>query len=114
MENLLFSVALAVKKHKRCGFDPWEDPWRKKWPPAPVFLPAESQGQRSLAGCRPWGRKASDTAEHSTYKLVSINLHLRNRLSQLPMMPNCSLFVILDFSLPRGEHRDGQAAFDPA
>ena len=29
----------------------------------PVFLPGESQGQRSLAGHSPWGRKESDTTE---------------------------------------------------
>ena len=26
--------------------------WRKKWQPTPIFLPGESQGQRSLVGCR--------------------------------------------------------------
>ena len=26
--------------------------WRRKWQPTPVFLPGESQGRRSLAGCR--------------------------------------------------------------
>ena len=25
--------------------------WRRKWQPTPVFLPRESQGQRSLVGC---------------------------------------------------------------
>ena len=25
--------------------------WRRKWQPSPVFLPRESHGQRSLAGC---------------------------------------------------------------
>ena len=30
--------------------------WRRKWQPTPVFLPGESQGQGSLAGCRLWGR----------------------------------------------------------
>ena len=29
--------------------------WRRKWQPTPVFLPGESQGQGSLAGCRLWG-----------------------------------------------------------
>ena len=33
-------------------------PWRRKWPPAPVFSPGESHGQRSLAGYSPWGRKS--------------------------------------------------------
>ena len=28
-------------------------PWRRKWQPTPVFLPGESHGQRSLAGCSP-------------------------------------------------------------
>ena len=37
--------------------------WRRKWQPAPVFLPGESQGQRSLLGCRLWGRTESDTTE---------------------------------------------------
>ena len=26
--------------------------WRRKWQPTPVFLPGESQGRGSLAGCR--------------------------------------------------------------
>ena len=28
----------------------WEDPWRRKWQPTPVFLPREFHGQRSLVG----------------------------------------------------------------
>ena len=28
--------------------------WRRKWQPTAVFLPGESQGQRSLMGCRLW------------------------------------------------------------
>ena len=31
--------------------------------PTPVFLPGESQGQRSLVGYSPWGHKESDTTE---------------------------------------------------
>ena len=30
---------------------------------APVFLPGESHGQRTLAGYSQWGRKESDTTE---------------------------------------------------
>ena len=37
--------------------------WRKKWQPTPVSLPGESQGRRSLVGCRLWGRTESDTTE---------------------------------------------------
>ena len=31
--------------------------WRRKWQPTPVFLPGESQGQRSLVCCRLWDRR---------------------------------------------------------
>ena len=37
--------------------------WRRKWQPTPVFLPGESQGQRSLAGYCPYHHKESDTTE---------------------------------------------------
>ena len=37
--------------------------WRRKWQPTPVFLPGESQGWRSLVGCRLWGRTELDTTE---------------------------------------------------
>ena len=37
--------------------------WRRKWQPTPVFLPGESQGQRSLVGCCLWGRTESDTTD---------------------------------------------------
>ena len=33
---------------------------RRKWQPAPVLLPGESQGRGSLVGCRLWGRTESD------------------------------------------------------
>ena len=36
---------------------------RRKWQPTPVFLPRESQGQRSLVGCCLQGRTESDTTE---------------------------------------------------
>ena len=36
-------------------FDPWAGkiPWRRAGQPTPVFLPGESQGQRSLVGSGP-------------------------------------------------------------
>ena len=44
---------------RRPGFDLWvaKVPWRKEWQPPAVFLPEKSQGQRSLVGYNPWGRK---------------------------------------------------------
>ena len=48
--------------------------WRRKWQPTPVFLPGESQGQRSLMGCCLWGCTESDMTEatqqqHSAFRL---------------------------------------------
>ena len=47
------------RRHKRHGFDLWvrKISWRKAWQSTPVFLPGESNGQRSLAGFSPWGRR---------------------------------------------------------
>ena len=36
--------------------------WGRKWRPAPVFLPRESQGRGSLVGCL-WGCTESDMTE---------------------------------------------------
>ena len=46
-------------------FSPWvgKIPWRRKWQHTPVFLPGESQGERSLAGYSPQGCKEWDTTE---------------------------------------------------
>ena len=52
---------------KTLGFNPYvrKIPWRREWQPTPVFLPAESHGQRSRAtvGYSPWGRKELDVTE---------------------------------------------------
>ena len=43
------------ERHKSPGFDAWvgKIPWRRAWRPTPIFLPGESQGQRSLLGRSP-------------------------------------------------------------
>ena len=53
------------RRCKWCGFYPWVEkiPWRRPWPPIPIFLPGESHGQRSLVDYSPWGCKESDTTE---------------------------------------------------
>ena len=38
-------------------------PGRRAWQPTLVFLSGESQGQRSLVGCRLWGRTELDTSD---------------------------------------------------
>ena len=56
--------ACQRRRHKRCRLNPWVEkiPWRRAWQPTPEFLPRELHGQRSLAGCSPWGTE-SDTTE---------------------------------------------------
>ena len=47
-------------------FNPWvgKIPWRGAWQPTPVFLPRESQGQKSLAGYIQFmGHKESDATD---------------------------------------------------
>ena len=43
--------ACQCRRYKRSGFSLWvgKIPWRRKWQPAPVFLPGKFHGQRSLA-----------------------------------------------------------------
>ena len=55
---------------RRSGLDPWilKIPWRREWQPTPVFLPGESQEQRSLEGYSPWGCKESDATERLTHR----------------------------------------------
>ena len=47
------------------------------WHPTPVFLPGDSQGQRSQVGYSSQGRKEPDTTDstqHSTTQYTSLNL----------------------------------------
>ena len=57
---------------RRHGFHPWvgKIPWRRKWQPAPVFLPGESHGQRSLAGYSPGGHQESNTTEQPSMHIA--------------------------------------------
>ena len=47
------------------GSESWfgKIPWRREWQPTPVFLSGKSQGQRTLVGCRLWGRTELDRTE---------------------------------------------------
>ena len=47
--------AYQFRRNKRHRFDPWVQkiPWRRVWQLPPAFLPGESHGQKSLAGCSP-------------------------------------------------------------
>ena len=55
-----FPGGSVVKNRLKCWrpeFHPWlrKIPWTRAWPPAPVFLPGESHGQRSLVGLQTMG-----------------------------------------------------------
>ena len=42
-------------------------PWRREWPPTPVFLPRQSHVQKNLVGYSPCGHKELDTTEWLTH-----------------------------------------------
>ena len=44
--------------------------WRREWLPTLVFLPVESNGQRSLASYSSWGRKEVDKVEWLIHRLI--------------------------------------------
>ena len=55
-----------------------------------MFLPGESQGQRSLVGCRLWGRTESDTTE-SRKQLSSSSSMDADVAHQLALDPSAAL-----------------------
>ena len=59
--------ACQCRRCRRRGFDLWvrKIPWRRKWPPTPVFSPWKPHGQRGLGGYSPRGCKESNTTEHA-------------------------------------------------
>ena len=42
---------------------------QRQWHSAPVLLPGQSHGWRSLVGCSPWGLEESDTTEQLHFHL---------------------------------------------
>ena len=63
--------ACQCRRLKRCGLNPrvGKIPWRREWQLAPVFLPEESHGQRSLEGYSPSG------CSQTRLKLLSTPIH---------------------------------------
>ena len=60
--------------------------WRRKWQPTPVFLPGESQGRRSLVGCRLWGRTELDTTavtQQQQQQWLAIHIHMQGLIDLL-------------------------------
>ena len=57
---------------------------RRKWQPTPVFLPGESSGQRSLVGCRLWGRTELDTTDATYQRKIDSNKNsIRGRQEEI-------------------------------
>ena len=50
--------------------------WRSKWQTTSVFLPGESQGQRSLVGCLLWDHTVSEKTEATQQQQQGGNLKL--------------------------------------
>ena len=76
--------------------------WRRNWQPTPVFLPGESQGQRSLVGCCLWGRTESDTTEVTQQQqqqpqTVSFGSPLCKMMILTPVLLHLSVFVFCYF-----------------
>jgi len=64
---------------RRGAFLSWKTPWSRKWQCAPVFLPREFHGLRSLVGYSPWGRKESDMTEDMTWVMERARMHTHTR-----------------------------------
>ena len=58
-------ILTQCRRRRRHIIDPWvgKIPWRRKWQLTPVFLPGESQGQRSLVDYSSRGYEVLDMAE---------------------------------------------------
>ena len=61
----MVTMTLYVRQQKRHRYkeQTFGLSWRRKWQPAPVFLPRKSHRQRSLEGYSTWGHKELDTTE---------------------------------------------------
>ena len=70
----------------------WGFPWRRKWQPNPVFLPGESQGQRSLVGCNPWGCRVGYDWATFTFTLLFNGISF---LKTLHAVFHNSIFILI-------------------
>ena len=104
IQDVSKELACQYKRYKRLRFNSWvrKIPWRKALQPTPVFLPGESNGQRSLVGYSPWGSKESDTIAQHTPSIRSYGLgaqyHQRAPYFPIPSTDahhNCRLSSVL-------------------
>ena len=86
-----FSDKEPACQYRRLGCNPRvrKIPWSRKWQPAPIFLPGESQGPRSLAGYSPWDRKEWEATERLILSLFSrLPSHLKELLPITKRQPS--------------------------
>ena len=71
-KNLLAMQEMQETRVQKPEFNHWvrKIPWSRKWQPTPAFWPGKFQGQRSLVGYSPWGRKELDRTEKLTLFLL--------------------------------------------
>ena len=83
------------RRHKKLRFNPWvrRIPWRRAWQSTPVFLLGESNGQRSLVGCSPWGRRKSSRIEVTLLTHTHTHTHTHGLIYILSIL----LFLRLTF-----------------
>ena len=68
--KLRASLVAQMVKNLPAMHETWTSEWLL---PAPVFLPGEFHGQRSLSGYSPWGHKESNTTEQ--FSLSKVKSH---------------------------------------
>ena len=71
-------------------------PWRRAWQPTPVFVPGEFHGQRSLAGCSPWGHNELDITEQLTH---TTELCTKGSIFRLTISCEVSIFIVAFYRL---------------
>ena len=73
-----------------------EDPLEEEMAPAPVSLPRESQGQRSLAGYGPWGCRVvhSRATEHTHTICLSLGVYVHVYICVFVYMHMCMCVCI--------------------
>ena len=79
-----------MQEMRETWLDPWvrKVPWRRKWQPAPEFLPGKLHGQRSLAGYSPWGHKESLRTDRAS-------MCARAQHTKVPRPPTSDFYLLL-------------------
>ena len=74
--KVLLSGKESACQCRSCRFDlgSGRSPWRRKWPPTPVFSHEKSHGLRSLVGYGPWRVEQDSETKQQLLPLVVIHI----------------------------------------